>query len=71
MRSGRLSPATSTQYAPVLQWLWRPFLTHGLGPGWVLGGQAICFVAGAFLIARLVLAPVLAALVVAAVSLSP
>lgn len=36
-----------------------------------MGGQAICFVAGAFLIARLVLAPVLAALVVAAVSLSP
>ena len=61
----------TNQHAPLLVALWRPFLSLGAGPGWVLTGQLLVFVASCHLILRAALAPLPAAIATAAIALFP
>jgi hypothetical protein len=61
----------TNQHAPVLHALWHPLWELGLGPGWVLLGQLLAFVAGAYLVLRSVFPRIPAAVVTAAIALSP
>jgi hypothetical protein len=61
----------SDQYTPVLENLWRPLFLGGFGPGWVLTGQLMVFVGGAYLILRLVFGRLAAAILVAFVCVTP
>jgi hypothetical protein len=59
------------QYAPLLQALWHPFISNGIGPGWVLFGQVLVFAIGAYLVLRSVAGPVAASAGSAFVVLTP
>jgi hypothetical protein len=61
----------TNQHAPILQALWHPLWELGFGPGWVLLGQLLAFVAGAYLILRAAFPRIPAAVVTAAIAVSP
>ena len=61
----------TNRHAPLLEALWRPFYELGIGPGVVLLGQISTFLAGGYLVLRANLRRVSAALIAAAIALSP
>jgi hypothetical protein len=61
----------TNQHAPVLEALWKPFYDLGIGPGGVLVGQVLAFLAGGYLILRAALRRIPAAVIVAAIALFP
>jgi hypothetical protein len=67
MRTGQYND----QLAPILDAFWQPFYRNGFGPGWVLTAQLLVFVAGAFSLLRRQFPPLVAAIVVVLISLSP
>jgi hypothetical protein len=61
----------TNQYTPILEWLWHPFYKHGIGPGWVLTGQLVTFVVGAYVLLRRAFRPLGAALAVLIITITP
>ena len=66
-----MSGVYSDEHAPILEAIWHPFITHGIGPGWILVGQLVLVVASLYVLLRLVTRPVPAALIVLVICLSP
>jgi hypothetical protein len=61
----------TNQYCPILEALWHPFFGLGFGPGEVLAGQLLLFMASAFLLLRHTFKPIGAALAVCVICLTP
>jgi hypothetical protein len=61
----------TNRHAPLLEALWRPFFELGAGPGAVLVGQVIVFLAGAYLVLRAAFRPIYAAAITVVISLAP
>ena len=66
-----ISGDVNNRHAPLLVALWSVGWDLGMGPGWILVGQTVCFMAGAYLILRAIFGRIAAALVAAAIALSP
>jgi hypothetical protein len=61
----------NNQHSALLVWGWHLLWPLGVGPGWLLFGQVLCFVVGIYLILRAAFRPIPAAIVAAIIQLSP
>ena len=61
----------NNQHSAILVWFWHLLWPLGVGPGWLLFGQVLCFVVGMYLILRAAFKPIPAALIAAFIQLSP